>query len=403
MIKVALVSTYPPQRCGIACYACSLARTLAKDMNTEVMIIAEKGPWIKGNNQSGKIRLLRVWRRDSWTYWVRILYVALREKVKVLHLQYSFGLYEHTLAEFIPLFLALRIAQKKIVVTMHSTCPVSAYKDYLQESLGMPRFKAWLSLLQVVLITKLICKLSHVIIVHSDNAKQRLVNQYSVDERKIHVIPHGSENYASMLTMTEAKEQLSLKGKKVILFFGFLTPRKGIDYLIKALPEILAQHKDAVLLVVGSYHRYAIKLGQEYMARVKQIAETLDVVNRFILIEKFVPDWMVPLYFKAADVVALPYVHLFGASGVLKIAASYGKPVVATTLGSNLDELIDGENALLVPPRDHKALAEAVNLILKDDQLKSRLGENLKKLADVVNWQKIALMTRKIYVDIVRD
>jgi glycosyltransferase involved in cell wall biosynthesis len=403
MIKVALVSTYPPQRCGIACYTCSLAQALVKDINTEVVIIAEKRPWIKRNYEGEKISLLRVWRRDSWTYGVRILYEALREKVKVLHLQYSFGLYGHTLAEFIPLFIALRIAQKKTVVTLHSTCPMSAYKDYLQESVGMSRFRAWLSLLQVVLITKLICKLSHVIIVHSDNAKQRLVDQYSVDESKIYVIPHGSENYASMLTMTEAKEQLSLKGKKVILFFGFLTPRKGIDYLVKALPEILARHKDAVLLVVGSYHRYTIKLGQEYMANVKRIAETLDVVNRFIIIEKFVPDWTVPLYFTAADVVALPYVHLFGASGVLKIAASYGKPVVTTTLGSNVDELIDGENALLVPPKDSKALAQAINLILKDDWLKSTLGKNIRKLGHVVNWQKIALMTRNIYVNILPD
>uniref|UniRef100_UPI002ACD6516 glycosyltransferase n=1 Tax=Chloroflexus sp. TaxID=1904827 RepID=UPI002ACD6516 len=138
--------------------------------------------------------------------------------------------------------------------------------------------------------------------------------------------------------------------RRILLFFGFVRPYKGLEYLIQALAHARSQI-DAHLLVVGEiwgslayYQRYAAEFG---------VADAITFVNRYV------PNEELPPIFAAADVVVLPYVSATQ-SAVVQLALGFGKPVITTNVGGLPEVVQDGVNGLIVPPQDAMALAQAI-------------------------------------------
>jgi glycosyltransferase involved in cell wall biosynthesis len=162
-------------------------------------------------------------------------------------------------------------------------------------------------------------------------------------------------------------DQLGLPADRpIILFFGFVRPYKGLEYLIQALPLVLKE-RDVHLLVVGEfwsspefYQRYAREFGVE---------QAITFVNRYVPNEALKP------YFDRANVVALPYVSATQ-SAVVQLAFGFGKPVITTRVGGLHEVVQDGVNGLVVPPQDEAALAQALVRYFADD-LEPRFVENI--------------------------
>lgn len=206
-------------------------------------------------------------------------------------------------------------------------------------------------------------------IVHSDQEAQRLK----------HILPHAAAfkahfpAYAGLVqrgdfvSVAKLRRELKLPdGRPVVLFFGFVRPYKGLDYLIQALPLVL-EKLPVHLLVVGEfwvspevYYRLARDLGVE---------SAVTFVNRYIPNEELGP------YFDIADVVVLPYVSATQ-SAVVQLAFSFGKPVITTHVGGLHEVVEDGTTGLLVPPRDALALADAI-LRFYEQGLGPRLTANI--------------------------
>lgn len=150
----------------------------------------------------------------------------------------------------------------------------------------------------------------------------------------------------------EARERLMLpESAKVLLFFGFVREYKGLGSLIDALPEIRNSLPDARLLVVGDF----IDDKEKYLGKI----EAIGAGPMVDLYDHYIPDREVEVYFKAADLVVLPYLSA-SQSGVVQIAFGFGKPVVVTSAGGLPEVVEDGRTGFVVPPKNPEALAKAI-------------------------------------------
>jgi glycosyltransferase involved in cell wall biosynthesis len=155
-----------------------------------------------------------------------------------------------------------------------------------------------------------------------------------------------------MLPRVEARRRLGLPAEgPLLLFFGFVRPYKGLQYLLQALPTVRRSLPEVHLLVAGEFW--------DDKATYATLIEHLELQASVTLLDHYIPNEEVPLCFSAADLVVLPYVHATQ-SGVVQLAFGCGRPVVTTAVGGLVDLVRDGENGLLVPPADSAALAEAI-------------------------------------------
>lgn len=182
----------------------------------------------------------------------------------------------------------------------------------------------------------------------------------------------------------EARRRLGLHGE-TILFFGFVRPYKGLDDLLRAMP-LITQHRPITLLVVGEFWE-----GREAFRR--QLAE-LKLEEAVRVVDRYVPNEEVGLYFSAADLVVLPYVSGTG-SGIAQIAYAFEKPLVATRVGSLADVVGDGETGYLVSPGAPGELAEAVLRFFAEER-GAEFTANIRRSKDRFSWDRLVQLIEEV-------
>ena len=160
------------------------------------------------------------------------------------------------------------------------------------------------------------------------------------------------------LTQQQAQKQLGLDDKYVLLFFGYIRQYKGLMNIIEALPLIRKQISNAHLLVVGEFYDNP----QPYLEAIKQLG--LD--NNITIINEYVANEAVHLYFTAANLAVLPY-NEATQSGILSIAYGFAKPVVVTDVGGLAELVVDGKTGFIAPPHDIPKLADSVIRYFKEN------------------------------------
>jgi len=197
--------------------------------------------------------------------------------------------------------------------------------------------------------TRFVLKKGDYYIVHSGEDFENLKRIIPDANVKQSFHPTYEVFHSLSITKEKARKQLGIYGN-TILFFGFVRPYKGLDYLIEAMP-IITKHVDVNLLIVGEFW----KGDEEYREEIKN----LGVEANIKIINKYVPNEEVGLYFAASDVVVLPYVSVTG-SGIVQTAFGCNKPVITTTVGCLREVVAHGKTGYLVPPRSPHAIADAV-------------------------------------------
>ncbi|MDD5617217.1 MAG: glycosyltransferase [Candidatus Methanoperedens sp.] len=190
-------------------------------------------------------------------------------------------------------------------------------------------------------------------IVHSTSDKLLVAQRYNIDPQNIHVIPMGLyDHYGELIGNKTAKECLSIKEDFVLLSFGLIRKYKGIIYLIQAfekLPESIAQR--CRLLIVGEIWEER----EELLNKIKSSRYR----DKITLINEYVPDNMVPIYFSAANVVVLSYTRA-SQSAVAHTAMSYGKTIIVSEVGGLKESLGRYEGAFFVPPENSEAIMKEI-------------------------------------------
>jgi glycosyltransferase involved in cell wall biosynthesis len=224
-------------------------------------------------------------------------------------------------------------------------------------------------------------------------------SEYFIDESrflgkyrdKIVVIPNGInvDEFDIPYSKEECREKLGLpRDYEIILFLGGLNPHKGPDVLLKAMPEIVKSIPNAKLVFVGE---------GGMREELERLCKRLDV-EKYVSFAGFVEENLKPFYYRAADVFCLPSTMKHEIFGIVNLEAmACSVPIVASKIGGVPDVVKDGENGLLVPPRDSEALANAIIYLLENKDMREKMGKNGRKKAEGYSWERIAEETEKVY------
>jgi glycosyltransferase involved in cell wall biosynthesis len=237
-------------------------------------------------------------------------------------------------------------------------------------------------------------KLLSNIIVHTPYAKESLLKYFTnTNPDKIHIVPHGDTDflYSTSLTKTEARQQLRLpEEKNIILFFGQIKKVKGVEVLLKAFINVLRHRQDVHLMVSGNPWKHD-------MADIYQLIKDEQLENNGTFIFDYIPNDHVPVYFRAADIVVLPYLKIYS-SGVLLRAMNYGSCIIASDTDAFKTVIKDRYNGALFTTGDENDLAEKINSLLNHKTLREVMTINAQKtIKENFSWKIVGQKTTEVY------
>lgn len=315
-------------------------------------------------------------------YWRLVLYVT-AAKPRLFHILWN---NKFAVIDRIVLMLYYRLMGKKITLTVHN---VNAGTRDANDSL----------------INRLTLRgqyrLADHIFVHTAKMKSELMGGFGVQESAITVIPFGINNAVPVTDLTPDDARLRLgirKGDKTILFFGTIAPYKGLDYLIDAFQRLATRRHDYRLIIAGQPRRGSERYWHEIRDRIN------DGVGRDRIIQKieYIPDEDTEVYFKAADVLTLPYTQIFQ-SGVLFLGYSFGLPVVAADVGSLREDIVEGRTGFVFTPKDPADLATAIETYFASEIFRG-LSRRRKEIRDYANerhsWDTVGQITTHVYAKV---
>jgi glycosyltransferase involved in cell wall biosynthesis len=338
--SVALIGTYLPRKCGIATFTADLAAAiLENDPSIDCSVIAlDDRP--EGYEYPADVRL-QISQNQLNEYKLAAEFLNLRNP-DIVCLQHEYGIFGGQRGGFI-VELA-RDLKTPLITTLHTVLrdPSSEERRIMQQ----------------------LSELSERLVVMSERGAEFLREIYQVPVSKIALIHHGILD-VPFLESDPCKSKVAGEDKTVILTFGLLSPGKGIEYMVDALPEIVGAHPEVLYFVVGATHPHSkAESGEDYRLRLHLRAKELGVADNIVFHDRFLERDELLEIIRAADIYVTPYLNEAQiVSGTLAYALGAGKAVVSTPYWHAQEMLADGRGKL-VPFKDHMALAREINDLL---------------------------------------
>ncbi|HEV2818666.1 MAG TPA: glycosyltransferase family 4 protein [Allosphingosinicella sp.] len=364
MSRIALIGNALPRRCGLATYTSHVFEALRDRypaLKVDYYAMNDPGGWY--DYPSSVTGVIREEALDDYLRTARRIEASGAELVWVQH---EFGIFGGPAgSRLLPLLERLTVP---IAIALHSV-------------LDQP------SADQRAVMDRLI-RLSDRLIVMAEKGRSILRAVYGAPDHKIAVIPHGVPD-RPYCPPALAKPAFGLAGRKVLLTFGLLSPNKGIETMIEAMPAILADHPDTDYVIAGATHPHLLaRDGELYRNSLKRRAERLGVGARLRWIDRFLDQESLLDLIAAADIYVTPYLDLTQiTSGTLSYAVALGKPVVSTPY-HHAAEIIGPDNGILADAGDADAFAAAVSRLLGDDALRERMARNAYGRGRAMVWRR---------------
>ena len=235
------------------------------------------------------------------------------------------------------------------------------------------------------------------VFVHTELMKRELKADFHVADEKISVIPFGINSTVPDTDMSaeEARRLLGLSlGEKVLLFFGNIAPYKGLEFLVEALLLLSRSGQRYRLIIAGRP-----KGSESYWEAIRSRIADTELAGTIIQRIEYIPDESTEIYFKAADVLVLPYTHVFQ-SGVLSLGYNFGLPVIAADVGSLRDDIVEGRTGYLCRSKDPHDLASCIERYFNGEMHSqiAVLRHQIRRHAyDRYSWEKVGSITGNIY------
>jgi glycosyltransferase involved in cell wall biosynthesis len=362
--RLAFVGTHLPRRCGIATFTSDLSGAVAREApSIECLTVAMNDT---GRSHSYPESVRFEIEEDEVAGYRRAGQFLNANQVDLVSLQHEYGIFGGKAGRHVlTLLQELRVP---VVATLHTilTKPSADQKSTLDEIIAM----------------------SERLVVMSAHGRDTLHEVHGTPLDKIDVIPHG---IPSPVATRGSKERLGFAGQNVLLTFGLLSPDKGLEYVVEALPSILRKHPNTIFVVLGATHPHVKeRQGEAYRLVLSTRARQLGVDEHVSFHDRFVSDTELAEFLAAADVYLTPYLNAEqSTSGTLARAVSAGKAVISTPYW-HARELLGDDRGLLVPPRDADAVARAVTGLLDDDTRRASLGRRAAEHGLSMVWPVVA-------------
>ncbi len=363
---MAFIGNSPPRHCGIATFTSDLQQAVSLlSPDTMPCIVA-----MTDNNHAYDYPpavLFRINDSNPAEYAQAAAFLN-ASGIDVVCLQHEFGIFGGEAGDYI-LLLLTRLTMP-IVTTLHT---VLADPTPIQRS-----------------VLNRIVDQSRTVVVMAEKGRELLRSVYGVADDKIEVVPHGVPDFP-FVEPDDAKAELNFSGRAVILTFGLLSPNKGIEVMIDAMPAILKSCPDAVYVVLGATHPNLIRHeGEAYRESLLVRVRELGVEDHVVFIDQFVEQATLLRYISMCDVYVTPYLsEAQMTSGSLAYSFGLGRAVVSTPYWHARELLADGRG-VLVPFRDVATTGREVSDLLTDDTRRQAMRKRAYVISRAMTWEHTA-------------
>ncbi|HBC94154.1 MAG TPA: glycosyl transferase family 1, partial [Pelotomaculum sp.] len=342
-INPCFISSYPPKECGIATFTHNLFTSYHNLYAAAGKVVAVNGYLLQADYPP---EVDFSFDKNKLSAYSAAAGHINASDLQVVNLQHEFGLFGGPEGRHI--VRLLEKLKKPVVTTIHTVLQ--------QPSLGY-----YTSLLEVV-------QHSRRVVVMSNKAVEILREVYYVPPEKIVMLPHGVPDLPFVET-AYFKKELGLSGRFVLLSFGLLSPGKGLEQVLEAMPEIVRDHPDVLYIILGKTHPEVAKIhGERYRESLQKLVRENKLENNVLFVDRFVTYEELYNYISASDVYVTPYLSQEQiTSGTLAYAVALGKVVVSTPY-HYAKEVLAENRGHLVPFNNPKALAETLNGILSHQE-----------------------------------
>lgn len=371
--KIAFIGNYLPRQCGIATFTTSLCETVASSFPEIQCFSVPVTDIEEGYNYPERVRF-EIKEQDLSSY-ERAADFLNSNNIDIACLQHEFGIFGGAAGGYI--LILLRKLKMPVVTTLHTV--LSEPNDQQRKVMAQ------------------LIDLSDRLVVMTRKASEILQSVYHVDKLKLILIPHGILDMP-FVDPNFYKDLFGVEGKLVILTFGLLSPDKGIEYVMKALPTIINTHPETVYIILGATHPSLVRHdGESYRLKLQYLAEDLGIAKNVIFFNRFVSTEELKEFIGAADIYITPYINEAQiTSGTLSYSFGAGKAVISTPYWHATELLCDGKG-ILVPFKDSDAIANEIIYLIEHETQRHAIRKNAYMYSREMIWSNVALLYKKIF------
>lgn len=372
-MKIIIIGNYPPRKCGIATYTENFVNSLYASINSDstsnlqVEVIAMND---EGSSYNYPPIVSKSIRENNVSDYQKVIEYINTGGFDYCHIQHEYGIFGGQNGLMVLRF----IAQIKIPigVTLHS---VLKNPNYYQRQI-IYAFGA----------------LANRIFVMNPLAIRILKSIYYVPEERISMIEHGVPHFTPY-NKKEAKAVFGWENKNVLMTFGLLGRSKGIEIVLKALPEVCARFPDLIYIVLGKLHPHVMRQeGSVYIEELKKLAEENKIEKHVLFIDEYVDEDILKSYLKSADIYITPYLNEAQiTSGTLSYALSAGTAIISTPYWHAV-ELLKEDRGYLFDFNDSEALRDILINLLSNPKLLKKYQKNAFNYGRKITWPIVGNM-----------
>ena len=364
--RIAFLGDYLPRKCGIATFTSDLLTAVAAE-HPRSQCFAVPVNDIEGGYDYPEVVRFEIEEQDLASYQRAADFLNIGN-VDIVCVQHEFGIYGGPAGRH--LLALLRELRMPVVTTLHTV-------------LGEPNPD------QRRVMQELIARSTRLVVM-AERGRRMLQELYQAPPVKIDLIPHGIPDMP-FVDPNYYKDQFGVEGRTVLLTFGLLSPNKGIEHVLNALPRILSEFPRVVYVVVGATHPNELReQGEAYRLSLERLAKKNRVDANVIFYNRFVDLEELKEFIGAADLYVTPYLNEAQiTSGTLAYAFGAGKAVISTPYW-HAAELLAEDRGVLVPFGDAEAMARAVTGLLGEDNRRHAMRKNAYKLGREMVWDRTA-------------
>ncbi|MDD5072580.1 MAG: glycosyltransferase family 4 protein [Candidatus Omnitrophica bacterium] len=371
--KIAFIGNYLPRRCGIATFTTDICEAFAA-LNPSVQVFAIPVTDIEeGYDYPERVRF-EIKEQDIDSYKAAADFLNLND-IDVVCLQHEFGIFGGDAGGYI--LALLRQLKMPIITTLHTVLknPSARQRRVMDELLG----------------------LSDYAVVMTQKAADILQAVNKIHGSKIRLVPHGIPD-VSFIDPNFYKDQYGVEGKTVLLTFGLLSPRKGIEVVLRALPKVIKERPSTVYIVVGATHPNLLRHeGESYRLFLQRLCDELEISRNVIFHNRFVSSEELKELLVLADIYITPYFEEAQVvSGTLAYSFGVGNAVISTPYWHAAELLSDGRG-ILVPFNDPEAIGQAVTRLIVNENERNTMRKNAYLLGREMIWSNVASKYTSIF------